>query len=105
MLFLKPKKDVNEGVKEYKNTPNAVLIDVRTPKEYEFARIPKSVNLPLAKLKSTHKLISDKTTPIFVYCTNGGRADRAVKRLQRMGYQNVKSIGGISRYRGKVEQG
>jgi rhodanese-related sulfurtransferase len=27
--------DINEGVEKYKNTDNAVLIDVRTKEEYE----------------------------------------------------------------------
>lgn len=105
MLFLKPRKDVNEGYNEFKNTPDAVLIDVRTPNEFEFARIPGSFNLPLSRLKSAEKVIPDKTTPVFICCTSGGRAEKAVKRLRRMGYENVRSIGGLNRYRGDVEQG
>lgn len=40
-------KEINEAVKEMKNDPNARLIDVRTPQEYQFGHIPGIVLLPL----------------------------------------------------------
>ncbi len=105
MLFLKPKKNINDELKEYRATEGAVLLDVRNPHEYSFARLPGSVNIPLSRLKQVKHFFPDKETPIFVYCVSGGRADRAVKRLRRMGYKNVKSIGGVNGYRGELEQG
>ncbi|MBP1573383.1 MAG: rhodanese-like domain-containing protein, partial [Oscillospiraceae bacterium] len=42
--------DVNQGVKEYKNTTGAVLLDVRTPEEYSEGHIPESKNVPLQAL-------------------------------------------------------
>ncbi|MDY5055898.1 MAG: rhodanese-like domain-containing protein, partial [Bullifex sp.] len=39
--------DINEGVKEYRETNGAVLIDVRTPEEYREGHIPESMNIPL----------------------------------------------------------
>ena len=100
MFFLSPKKDINKGLKEYHHTKCAVLIDVRNPDECKTGTIPGAINLPLSRLRSAAKLIPDKDTPIFAYCLNGGRADRAVKRLKRMGYTNVQSIGGITGYNG-----
>ena len=99
---MSPKKDINKGLKEYQNTPNAVLIDVRTPNECTYGVIPGSINLPLNKLKKAKTLIPDSKTPIFAYCLNGGRADRAVKRLRRMGYINARSIGGLQGYKGDL---
>ena len=32
--------DINQGVKEYKASPNAVLVDVRTVQEYQEGHIP-----------------------------------------------------------------
>ena len=43
-------------------------------------------------------------TPIFVHCLSGARSRQASAILQQMGYTNVKNIGGISTYAGKVER-
>lgn len=45
-----------------------------------------------------------KDTPLFVHCLSGGRSGRAVSFLKHEGYTNVKNIGGINGYTGKVEQ-
>lgn len=101
MFFLSPKKNINKGLEEYRRTPHAVLIDVRNPDECKRGSIPGAINLPLSKLKSAPRLIPDLDTPIFAFCLNGGRADRAVKRLRRMGYTDCQSIGGITGYKGE----
>ena len=41
---------------------------------------------------------------IFVHCLSGARSRQAAAVLQQMGYTNVKNIGGISAYTGKVER-
>ncbi len=105
MFFLKPRRDINAGVQEYQNTPGAVLIDVRTPKEFAQVRIPGSVNVPLHRLSKAEEIIPSFDTPVFIYCVNGARADKAVKRLARKGYTNLQCIGGINRYSGLAERG
>lgn len=104
MFFLSPKKDINQGLKEYRDTPHAVLIDVRTKDECAYGVVAGSINLPLHQLKKAKKLIPDTDTPVFAYCQNGGRADRAVKRLRRMGYANAKSIGGLQGFQGTLKK-
>ena len=99
--FLKS-PDINAGVKEFERTPGAILLDVRSPQEYEYRRIPGSTNLPLPEIEQAEKSIPDKATPLFVYCHSGGRSSQAVRTLQRMGYTSVKNIGGITNYQGKI---
>lgn len=101
--FLKA-PDINRGVEEFKTTDRAVLLDVRTPGEYREGHIPGSKNIPLQTLDETQEIIENKDTPIFVHCLSGGRSRQATAILQQMGYSNVKNIGGISAYRGKVER-
>lgn len=95
--------DFNEGIETYKNTEDAVLLDVRTPEEYLEGRVPGSWNIPLQELKKVERLI-DKAVPLFVYCLSGARSRMAVAQLQQMGYARVTNLGGINNYRGKVER-
>ena len=96
--------DIHMGVEEWKRTPGSVLLDVRTPDEYRQGHIPGSLNVELNGLQSIPDRIPDKNTPLFVHCLSGARSGRAVQALGRMGYRNVKNIGGISRYRGELAE-
>ena len=42
--------NINQGIEEYKRTDGAVLLDVRTPQEYQEGHIPESKNVPLQQL-------------------------------------------------------
>lgn len=100
--FLK-EPDINRGVEEYRASPGAVLLDVRTPGEYREGHIPGGQNIPLQSIDKAEDLIQNKSTPVFVHCLSGARSRQATALLGQMGYSNVKNIGGISAYRGKVE--
>ena len=91
--------NINKGLEECKATPGALLVDVREVDEFKAGHIPGAVNEPLSTIDQT-KLPKDK--PLFLYCLRGSRSKRAEGMLKRMGYQ-AKSIGGINRYRGEIE--
>lgn len=93
--------DINEGVRRFRETPDAVLLDVRTPEEYARGRVPDSVNLPLDRLES---IPYGPERPLFVYCHSGARSARACAWLSRRGY-SAANIGGIMEYRGEIEGG
>ena len=101
--FLK-KPDINQGIKDYHEETNAVLVDVRTPQEYQSGRIPGSKNIPLQSIDKIASVAENKDVPLYVYCQSGARSGQAVGMLQHMGYTNVKNIGGIAAYSGKVER-
>ena len=89
--FLK-QPDVNQGVKEYKNTPGAVLLDVRTPQEYSEGHIPESKNIPLQTLDKVRSVVDNKDTELFVYCYSGARSRQAAAALGQMGHTNVRTL-------------
>ena len=101
--FLK-QPDINKGVNDYRNTEEAILVDVRTPQEYREGRIPGSKNVPLQQLDKIRSVADNMNIPLFVYCHSGGRSRQATTMLQHMGYANVNNIGGIAAYQGKVER-
>ena len=96
--------DINKGFKEYAEKENAVLLDVRTPQEYREGHIPESINIPLQTIDKVTSIAEDKDAALFVYCYSGARSRQATAMLQNMGYTNVRNIGGIAAYQGKVER-
>jgi phage shock protein E len=94
--------DINQGIKEFENTPNAILIDVRTPEEYSQGRIPGSKNIPLNQINKIQTVAKKSNIPLFVYCLSGARSRQAVSYLKSLGYTSVTNLGGISSYTGRV---
>lgn len=90
--------NINDGLNQYKDTPGAMLIDVREPYEYRSGHLPESKNVPLSEFDRIKSVVRDKSTPVFVYCASGGRSSQAVAEMTRMGYSAVTNIGGVSRY-------
>ncbi|MEF2953772.1 MAG: rhodanese-like domain-containing protein [Blautia sp.] len=95
--------DINQELIAFHNTKDGVLLDVRTPQEYKEGHIPGSQNVPLQSLSQAAS-VAQPQTPLFVYCHSGVRSRQAVALLQEMNFTNVKNIGGIASYTGKVEK-
>ena len=93
--------NINDAVEECRNTPGAVLLDVREADEFRSGHIPGAVSVPLS---AVGQVTLPKDRPLFVYCLRGTRSRRAARCLKRMGYQNVRSIGGIVSYTGRMEK-
>ena len=80
---------------------DATFLDVREQDEYEGGTIPNSVFIPRGHLESKiESRITDKDTPIVVYCAGGFRSAFAALTLQELGYTNVVSVvGGFERWK------
>ena len=96
------RKDINEGVVQYRKEDRAVLLDVRTEEEFSEGHIEGSLNLPIGEIDRATTLIPDKSVPIYVYCRSGNRSARAAAYLKGNGYASVYDIGGIISYKGKI---
>ena len=88
-----------ERIEEAANKPNSFIIDVRTKEEYDSGHIPKSVNIALNEIERIGSVVHDMNAPIYVYCQSGVRSQQAAAVLKRMGYEDVKNIGGIMSYK------
>ena len=98
--FMK-RPDMGQELERFAQTPDALLLDVRTEEEYAGGHIPDSRNVPLGPLHQA-ELPADPETPLFVYCLSGARSRQAAMLLRRAGYAHVTDLGGISNYHGKV---
>ncbi len=52
--------NINDGIEKYKNTPGAVLLDVRTKEEYKSGHIPESRHLSVQNIENVKKAVPDK---------------------------------------------
>lgn len=94
--------DINDGLEELKNIPDALLIDVRRPDEYATGHLEGSINIPLADIEEVTDITDDFDRPIATYCKSGSRAIQAMQELKEIGYDNVASIGGLNKYKGQL---
>lgn len=97
------RSDINRELDDFRKTPDAVLLDVRSEEEYLSGHIPQAVNIPLDKISNVQDVVKSHDSAIFVYCLRGTRSLKAAGVLRKLGYTNVKSIGGIASYKGKLE--
>ena len=97
--------DINIELQEAREVSDVVILDVRDTDEFRRGHIPGALNIPLDRINDIRKIIKKKDTHIYVYCLRGSRSSRAVTALKKAGYTNAKSIGGINRYKGKIEKG
>ncbi len=80
---------------------NLVLLDVRARDEFVDGHIEGCEFIPRGFLEQRiENQISDKSTPIVLYCGGGTRSALAARSLQELGYQNVESLkGGFSAWK------
>ena len=82
-----------------------VLIDVRTPSEYQAGHLKNAVNIPYERVKAEiEKLVPDKEQTIVLYCHSGKRAGAAERKLKEMGYSNVINAGKFNELKAAQEK-
>jgi len=74
------------------------ILDVREPWEFDRARIPGAVLIPLGELVERAKEL-DSTKPIAAYCHHGMRSLQALHFLRSVGFTDLAHLaGGIDAY-------
>lgn len=83
-----------------KETPNAQILDVRTPEEFAGEHLDNAVNVNWTGNDFDAGAAKfDKSKPVFVYCKIGGRSAQAAARLGEMGFAEVYDLqGGIMKW-------
>lgn len=89
-----------------KSDENALILDVRTPEEFNGGKIPNSINIDIYKGQGFIYLVDelDKSKNFYVYCRSGARSGQACSVMNKMGISNAYNLlGGIMDWRGEVE--
>ncbi|WP_008310202.1 molybdopterin-synthase adenylyltransferase MoeB [Leptolyngbya sp. PCC 6406] len=80
-------------------TKDFVLLDVRNPHEYEIARIPDSVLIPLSEIENGTALDKVRSLAdgrkLVVHCKSGVRSAKALGLLKEAGIGGINVTGGI----------
>jgi thioredoxin len=86
--------------KEIAATPNAQILDVRTPEEYASEHLQNAQNVNWLSpdfVANTSKY--DKSKPVFVYCKSGRRSHLAAEKLAELGFTTIIEMeGGILKW-------
>ena len=82
--FLFGKKKIQEALKN-----GAVIIDVRTPHEFDQGKVPGSVNIPVDRIATSIARIKGMNKPIVLCCASGMRSRNAKQLLKSNGIQEV----------------
>jgi len=81
--------------KKIKETPNAIILDVRTEEEFAAGHIKGAVNINLYSNNFEKEILKiKKNKSIFVYCLSGGRSSSAAGKLKSNGFNSVFNLNG-----------
>jgi rhodanese-related sulfurtransferase len=81
-----------------------ILVDTRTPEEYEAGHIPGAVNIPFDVI-GRNPPSKDKDALVIVYCRSGSRSGMAKRTLDSLGYTRVEDFGAVGRWKGDLVRG
>ena len=87
--------DAPAFLSKIKTTPDAVLLDVRTPVEVAAGKLQEAVNLDFQSsnfASAVEKL--DKHKSYFVYCRSGVRSANACRTMYEMGFTKLVNLSG-----------
>jgi rhodanese-related sulfurtransferase len=76
-----------------KQKNGAIVIDVRSPQEYEEGHINGAILIPEYTINyKIQEKLNNKDVEIVVYCSSGIRSKKAQRKLLKMGYKNVYNV-------------
>lgn len=93
-----------EEAKKLVDDSEAVVLDVRTPEEFEEGHIPKATLIPLQELESRLGEL-DKDETYLVVCRSGNRSAQASELLVQEGFKKVYNMtGGMNTWDDEIEK-
>jgi rhodanese-related sulfurtransferase len=82
-----------------KKKDEVIIIDVRSPEEYEAGHIENAININIEGFEDNLGIIEDKKDfPIIVYCNSGKKSGQAAEILANNGFKNVTNADGVKQF-------
>jgi phage shock protein E len=84
----------------------ALVIDVRSPGEFNSGNLARAINIPLDEIDSAlPRRVKDKSQALLLHCQSGMRSSMAKKKLNALGYARAFNLGSYARAAQIVGQG
>lgn len=97
-LFSKNQYDLDGAAfkQQFESSKNAVLIDVRTPEEFQSGTLAGAKNIAITSAAFQTKI---QTLAVekeyFLFCRSGNRSGNAAKLMEKLGLKCYNLVGGI----------
>ena len=99
---MSPMKDVGTHAATQLMNRDALVLDVREPKEFDGGKLPNAVHIPLSELEQrVGEIASRAGKPVVAYCARGQRSRGAGGALEKEGFKDIYNLqGGLAAWRG-----
>jgi rhodanese-related sulfurtransferase len=67
----------------------AIVIDVRTPQEFDQGKVPGSINIPVDRIAANAERIKNMNRPVIFCCASGARSSNAATIMKQKGMKEV----------------
>jgi phage shock protein E len=95
---VQPEAPVRVGVPEWMQaaqSPGTVIIDVRTPEEFNAGHVQGALNIPVEYADFAQKVAAlDPGTTYAIYCRSGNRSAVATAQMDAMGFTYLYDLNG-----------
>ncbi len=89
-------------IQNNQNGNNVVIIDVRTPEEFNQEHIQGASNIDFYSDNFKEELSNlDKTKTYVIHCRSGSRSAQALEMMKQLGFREVYNMGGIIQWKEK----
>ncbi len=82
----------------------AVIVDVRTPAEFDNGHISGAINIPIEQLRHNLSQFAGKRQVIIACCTDGSKSWYAKNLLDANGYQSVYDAGNWTKLQRRIQR-
>lgn len=90
-------------IEDNNNNSDFVILDVRTPSEFESGALENAVNIDFYSETFEEEIAKlDRDTHYLIYCRSGGRSSRMLELVKSLGFSKVYEMrGGINTWMAK----
>lgn len=97
-LLIKRAGQISTSEASEKLRKGAMVIDVRSPGEYQSGHLRQAVNIPLDEIEAVvPQRVSDKDQVLLLHCASGMRSAVAARKLKALGYTHAHNLGSYHR--------
>ena len=84
-----------QTLKELVKNPSTLIVDVRSPWEFDIEHVPGAMNIPLEELVYKAEELRETGKPVVLYCRSGNRSGMALSLLRQKGLTDIYNGGGL----------